>query len=116
MRNIDPFQIRALFHVVAMRAGIAALEAQRSTRVVKDTGGGGGITTQADLDAQQIITEMLFDSFPIIPIIAEEGNIRTICPEIAFYVDPVDGSAPYKAGSPIGQRRLRTDPLSFLKV
>ncbi len=100
MNQFDRSQMKFFLADVAREAGQAALEVQSSTKVVKDTGGGGGITTQADLDAQQIVVARFQKAYPNIPIVGEEGNTLTVCPDECFIVDPIDGSAPYKAGSP----------------
>ena len=90
---------RTLFEI-SLRAGNSALKAQKNTKTVKDTGGGAGITTQADLDAQETIRLGLAQVFPDIPLVGEEDNQFQTCPEEAFIADPIDGSAPYKAGAP----------------
>lgn len=100
MAQLVPSHVRDILVQVAFAAGQDALKVQNTTKVVKDTGGGGGITTQADLDAQAIVITGLIKEFPGIPIVGEEGNALTVCPPRAFIVDPVDGSAPYKAGAP----------------
>lgn len=96
----NPGLIRRTLFDLSLKAGQAALQAQKTTKTVKDTGGGAGITTQADLDAQKIVTLGLQKAFPGIPIIGEEDNELDICPEGAFIIDPIDGSASYKAGAP----------------
>src|SRR3989344_133088 len=99
MQSPDLSTIRELICTTAVRAGQAALAVQQTTHAVKDDGTGGGITTQADLDAQHIAIADL-STYPGIPIVAEEGNTLTVCPDEAFMLDPVDGSAPYNAGAP----------------
>lgn len=100
MNQFGSFTIRSLLYRTAYQAGQAALKSQKDAVVVKDTGGGGSITTQSDLDAQAIINRELQHEYPDIPIVGEEGNSFTKCPDVAFIVDPIDGSAPYKAGAP----------------
>ncbi len=93
-------KMRSFLIATALEVGDIACRAQSSAFVVKDTGGGGGITTQADLDIQAMITERIQTEYPGVPIVGEEGNSYTVCPASAFIVDPIDGSAPYEANSP----------------
>lgn len=92
--------IRRTLFELSLKAGQAAFQAQKTTKTLKDTGGGAGITTQADLDAQKIITLGLQKTFPDVSTIGEEDNKLSACPKEAFIIDPIDGSAPYKAGAP----------------
>lgn len=92
--------IRRTLFELSLKAGQAAFQAQKTTKTVKDTGGGAGITTQADLDAQKIVSLGLQRAFPNVPIVGEEDNKLSTCPKEAFIIDPIDGSAPYKAGAP----------------
>ncbi len=100
MKSVELSNVRTLLFEAAFQAGKGALAAQKNTSVLHDTGGGAGITTQADIDAQKKITSMLQAEYPAIPIVGEEGNDLTTCPEEAFIVDPIDGTASYQVGSP----------------
>lgn len=96
----DTSLIRKVLFNLAFRAGNSAFHTQKTTRTVKDIGGGAGITTQADLDTQEVVRLGLQEAFPSIPLVGEEGNKLGVCPKEVLIVDPIDGTATYKTGAP----------------
>lgn len=58
--------------------------------------------TQADLDAQKVIVDILTTAFPDTAIVAEEQESPRITTPTFWTVDPIDNTLPYKEGFSTG--------------
>ncbi len=59
------------------------------------------LVTEMDRRAEELIVTRLASSFPNVAIIAEEGSSRSSTSDLAWYVDPLDGTTNYAHGLPI---------------
>ena len=60
-----------------------------------------GLVSEADLESERVIGEILRADFPHIPILGEEGahaSGDSLCPPTAWVVDPLDGTTNYVHG------------------
>ena len=89
---------------LAHEAGRMAMAAFRRTdAVVKDTGDGRDLVTQADEEIEAFLTERIFEAYPRHQILGEEEGLVTRCDEpepVVWVVDPVDGTFNFSAGLP----------------
>ncbi|MFN8391341.1 MAG: inositol monophosphatase family protein [Bdellovibrionota bacterium] len=90
--------LQRLVHA-ALRGGIAALEALPGAKRTIDKPL-GDFATEADLASERVITEMLRESYPHIPIVGEESWQSADLPETFFAVDPFDGTIIASRGCP----------------
>lgn len=59
------------------------------------------LVTEMDRRAEELIVTRLAGTFPDITVIAEEGSSRSSTGNLAWYVDPLDGTTNYAHGLPI---------------
>lgn len=84
----------------ASAGGHLALNQWKKRTVTKDEGG-GGLTTEQDARAQEIIFSRLRKHFPADEVIGEESeNHADPTAKSAFIVDPIDGTVDYDRGAP----------------
>ena len=60
-----------------------------------------GLVSEADLESERVITEILKRDFPDVPVVGEEGAFAagdSRIPETAWVVDPLDGTTNYVHG------------------
>ena len=60
-----------------------------------------GLVSEADLESERVITELLRHDFPDIPVLGEEGSFASgdaRVPKTAWIVDPLDGTTNYVHG------------------
>ena len=60
-----------------------------------------GLVSEADLESERVITEILKRDFPEVPVLGEEGAFAAggqAVPETAWIVDPLDGTTNYVHG------------------
>lgn len=81
----------------AHKAGRLQLDMQSDSKS-RISKGGLDFATKADVDSQKMITGMLREIFPNIPIIAEEDDPQVTTGERFWVVDPIDGTVDYAEG------------------
>lgn len=57
------------------------------------------VVTNADMEADKVIGEILATGFPDLRIISEENDVRESANEPVWYIDPIDGTTNYSRGS-----------------
>ena len=104
----DPVDLReclTLAKNLAHDAGCMAMAAfRRSDALVKDTGDGRDLVTQADKDIEAFLVERIFEVYPRHQILGEEGGLMSRCedPEpVVWVIDPIDGTFNFSAGLPL---------------
>lgn len=92
------------FLIVAKKAALQAGEVIKkyynSKLILHGKGHFANFATQADLDAEKKIIEIIKKSFPSHNIIAEESGIEDRGSEYSWAIDPVDGTIPFADGLP----------------
>lgn len=58
------------------------------------------VKIQADIDTQQLITDIILDNFPDHKIIGEEGNAGNPDGNVEWVIDPIDGTMNFAMGIP----------------
>jgi len=97
---MDPLPLLALASRLA-RAAAHAIEAIRAAGYAVDEKRDGSPVTEADRVAEALIVEGLRAATPEIPVVAEEevaGGRLTDCGDLAWMVDPLDGTREFAAG------------------
>jgi 3'(2'), 5'-bisphosphate nucleotidase len=90
---------------IAVRLAAIAIEAGRLLRMferrIKEhrIKADGTPTSEADLAAEELITRRLAESWPEVPVIAEETSNACLPEHLFFLVDPLDGTRDFLAGS-----------------
>jgi 3'(2'), 5'-bisphosphate nucleotidase len=90
---------------VALQLGLIAVEAGRGLAAVVDRHVGetakddGSPTTAADLESERLIVARLRQTWPSIPVVAEEGGGSSGAGGLFFLVDPLDGTRDYLTGA-----------------
>lgn len=91
----------------AARAAGALALAYRQRAVAVEMKGYRDIVTEADREAQQLITARIRERFPYHGVIGEEEEDgaasaeNTPTPSTAWIIDPIDGTSNYAAGVPV---------------
>lgn len=86
---------------IATSAGNILSEYFRKAQLAYSTKNGrANLVTQADLASQRLIVNKLKQSFPNIPIIAEENGKPNLLAETCFLIDPLDGTLNFFHGIP----------------
>ncbi len=87
--------------LAAARAGAAAIvSVSRDDLATRDKGGIEDFVTAADLASEQAITEVIRRHRPGDAIVAEESGRFAGSTSVCWYVDPLDGTANFVAGTP----------------
>jgi myo-inositol-1(or 4)-monophosphatase len=77
-------------------AGQVALRMQPG--VVTDVKNDGSLVTAADVQVERFVANELGRRFPMVPIVGEETGGIDKAGDVAFFVDPIDGTASYARG------------------
>lgn len=93
MRPINFPRISSSLIEIANFAGNILSEYFRKAQLAYSTKiGRANLVAQTDLASQQIIVNKLKQSFPNIPIVAEENGQSNLLTETCFLIDPLDGT------------------------
>ncbi|WP_046867326.1 3'(2'),5'-bisphosphate nucleotidase CysQ family protein [Microvirga massiliensis] len=98
LRDPQPDPIALKLSAIAIEAGLLLQRMEHSIkdhRIKED----GTPTTGADLAAEKLIIARLGDTFPGVPIVAEETANAVAPEEYFFLVDPLDGTGDYIRGT-----------------
>lgn len=98
---IDGQKLMELFEVLALAAGKEIMDV-RSGGISAETKADSSPVTEADRRAEQVILAGLRESFPAVPVVAEEEAAAGRLPEIGsgpfILVDPLDGTKEFIGG------------------
>jgi myo-inositol-1(or 4)-monophosphatase len=84
----------------AARAGAEVLMAMYGRTTMRAKGHGNPVT-EADIESQRVVIDVLRRAYPEHGIVGEEGDVDTShAAEYVWYVDPLDGTANYARGIP----------------
>ena len=99
----DPAAILGVFEALALAAGAEIMEVRR-TGVSAETKADDSPVTQADRRAEAVILRGLAQSFPEVPVVAEEEVAAGRVPDTGkgpfILVDPLDGTREFIGGKP----------------
>lgn len=83
---------------LAVRAGQLALQLRSSLH--PQLKGDGTLVTEGDVRAEELLREGLSELYPGVAIVGEESGTSGGVGDLAFFLDPVDGTLAYARGSP----------------
>lgn len=84
----------------ALEAGKIAMEYYQSELTLHDKGHYTNFATQADIESEQKIIQIVTKNFPNHNIIAEESGAVNKGSQYAWAIDPIDGTIPFVDGIP----------------
>ena len=94
-------ETRARLTEVATRAVLSAASGLTGARRVETKSGHNDVVTEHDLEAEQVIAEILREAVPDSRILGEEGVTFDGGGPITWHVDPIDGTSNYATGLPL---------------
>src|SRR3990167_5899679 len=93
------------FTKLALSAAISAGEFLQkkiaSARILSQKANRFDVVTDADFQAQKLITELIFKEFPLHKILGEESEEhQKLSNEFTWIIDPIDGTGAFSTGLP----------------
>ncbi len=85
----------------ALEAGKIVKKHYQSELILHDKGHYTNFATQADLESEKMILEIVTKNFPMHNIIAEESGKVENDSEYIWAIDPIDGTIPFVDGLPV---------------
>lgn len=100
MRELDLTQAKATATQAAMAGRKVLLHYFGNLKKVQEKEQ-AGLVSEADIESERVITEILRDAFPDIPVLGEESAFREQTSKVSdscWVVDPLDGTTNYVHG------------------